>query len=146
MISLPLARQLKQAGLLWPAGNNDFFAIPDRGMDDRIFVISDLMSSLDIFRGWPVVTFHGTAEWAMDYILTTEVVWLPTEEQLRKALLDKLGEQLQRSIVLSFTEDNYRCTIMVDGKEQKFESSIGADAYGLALLYLLEQQLGDNKN
>ena len=88
MISLPLARELKQAGLVWSATINDFFAIPDRGMDDRIFVITDLMANLDIFRGWPVVTFHGSAEWALDYILTTEVVWLPTESQLRGVLLE----------------------------------------------------------
>jgi hypothetical protein len=144
MISLTLARQLKQAGLLWQASTNDFFAIPDRGMDERVFVISDLMSNLDIFRGWPVVTFHGTAEWALDYILTTEVVWLPTEEQLRKALIDKLSSQLQLSIVLSFAKNNYCCTIIVGGQEREFESPVAGDAYGLALLYMLEQEHTNN--
>ena len=98
MISLSLARKLKQAGLLWQASVNDFFAIPDRGMDDRVFVIADLLANLDIFRGWPVVTFHGTAEWALDYILTAEVIWLPTESQLRQALLDMINNESQRKL------------------------------------------------
>ena len=146
MISLSLAQKLKQAGLIWRAGNNDFFAIPDRGMDDRIFVISDLMSNLDIFRGWPVVTFHGSAEWALDYILTAELVWLPTEEQLRNSLIDKLGIYSQQSIILSFNNEHYSCSIIMDGQIQEFISLSGSDAYALALLYLLEQQDSETNN
>lgn len=140
MISLNLARQLKRAGLVWRAGNNDFFAVPDRGMDDHVFVISNLLANLDIFRGWPVVTFHGSAEWALDYILTTEVVWLPTEEQLRKALLYKLDDQAQVLVKLSSNRQGHRCTIFLDGYERDFDSPVGGNAYGLALLYVLKQQ------
>jgi len=144
MISLLLARRLKHAGLVWRAGNYDFFAIPDRGMDDRIFVISDLMANLDIFRGWPVVTFHGSAEWALDYILTTELVWLPTEEQLRQALIDKLSDQVQLLVNLSSDRRGYRCTIVFNGQERDFESPDGSNAYGLALLYILEHSKKNN--
>lgn len=140
MISLPLARQLKQAGLVWRANVNDFFGIPDRDMDERIFVISELQANLDIFRGWPVVTFHGSAEWALDYILTTEVVWLPTEEQLREALIAALGDQAGLPINLSYGGQQYRCTIVIDGQERHFDSPSGGNAYGLALLSILEQQ------
>ena len=86
MISLTLAQQLKAAGLVWHTNNYDFFAIPDRELDDRVFVLADMMAYTELVQGWPVVAFHGTAEWALDYILTREVVWMPTEEQLREAL------------------------------------------------------------
>jgi len=38
---LSIARLLKDAGLQWQPELNDFFAIPDRGIDEKIFVISD---------------------------------------------------------------------------------------------------------
>lgn len=136
MISLSLAQKLKKAGLVWHANNNDFFAIPDRGMDDRVFVLSDMMSYLDVFRGWPVVTFHGSSEWALDYILTTEVVWLPTETQLRETLIDKLE---QKTVTLLYEDGTYTCLVNLAGQELQFPSSLASDAYGLALLYLLEQ-------
>ncbi len=144
MISLSLARQLKNAGLLWRAGINDFFAIPDRGMDDRIFVISDIQANLDVFRGWPVVTFHGSAEWALDYILTTELVWLPSEEQLRAALIEKLDNQVQLLLKFNSDQHGYRCTISLNGQNLDFDSFVGADAYGLALLYVLKQSANDD--
>lgn len=140
MIALPLATSLKQAGLVWRAGVNDFFAIPDRGMDDRVFVLSDLMANLEILRGWPAVTFHGTSEWALDYILTAEVVWLPREEQLREAILDTLQEELFESLQLAFTGQNYRCTLVLDGETVIADAPSAAAAYGQVLLRLLERR------
>jgi len=139
MISLHLARQLKKAGLAWHANIHDFFAIPDRGFDDRVFVISDLQSSLDIFRGWPVVTFHGSAEWALDYILTTEVVWLPGDEQLRGALISQLGSDETAELILNYNAEVFSCAICSHGEWYKFEDPKGSDAYGKALLFLLER-------
>ena len=43
MISLATAMALKAAGLTWMPMDLDFFAIPDRQMDERIFVISDII-------------------------------------------------------------------------------------------------------
>jgi hypothetical protein len=140
MISLSLARSLKEAGLVWRAGVNDFFAIPDRGMDDRVFVISDLLANLDVFRGWPVVTFHGSAEWALDYILTTEVVWLPREEQLRQALLDTLKGETLKSLQLTFDGQNYRCTVLLDDETVLVDAPSASAAYGQALLHLLKRR------
>ena len=140
MISLSLAQRLKQAGLVWQATVNDFFAIPDRGMDERIFVLTDLMANLDIFRGWPVVTFHGTAEWALDYILTAEVVWLPTESQLRQALLDAVSGVSLRSLQLNFDGRTYRCLVNLAGKTVEFEAAEASDAYGQTLLHFLTQE------
>ena len=140
MISLHLARKLKAAGLVWQATTNDFFAIPDRGMDERQFVLSDMQAQLDIFRGWPVVTFHGTAEWALDYILTSEVVWMPREEQLREALLSQLPNQASGELCLTFEHNHYSCSIPWQGKESTVEASSAADAYAKALLLILENR------
>ena len=139
MISLSLARSLKQAGLVWRTGVNDFFAVPDRGMDDRMFVISDLLANLDIFRGWPVVTFHGSAEWALDYILTTEVIWLPREEQLREAILGVLPEETLESLQLGFDGQNYRCTLVLADDTILLYAPSASAAYGQLLLRLLER-------
>ena len=138
MISLPLAKQLKKAGLTWQANINDFFAIPDRGLDDRVFVISELQSSLDIFRGWPVVTFHGSAEWALDYILTTEVVWLPREEQIRREVISQLSSDETSELNLNYKAGIFNCAIFHQGDWHHFEDPKGIDAYGKALLFMLE--------
>ena len=138
MISTILAKALKNAGLPWQAKINDFFAIPEHGLDDRIFVISELQSNLDTFRGWPVVTFHGSAEWALDYILTTEVVWLPTEEQIREILVERLANSESPGINFVYNEGNYRCSLYWQGELLHFDDPSGIDAYGKALLHLLE--------
>jgi hypothetical protein len=140
VISLHLARRLKAAGLIWQATTNDFFAIPDRGMDDRLFVLSDMQAQLDIFRGWPVVTFHGTAEWALDYILTSEVVWMPSEEQLREAILSHLPDQAGGELQLYFKDNRYTCSIKWYGDLKTVEAASAADAYGEALLLILNNQ------
>lgn len=139
MISLELAQKLKKAGLVWKASNHDFFAIPDRDMDDRIFVITDIMAHLDLLRGWSVITFHGTAEWALDYIVTTEVIWLPTEKQLRRELEKLLQGEVEKGFQLRWENGRYLCQIFFRGNQIQFEASNGSDAYGQTLLYLLKQ-------
>ncbi len=139
MISLKLARELKAAGLVWQSQLLDFFTIPDRGMDERIFVISDMPANLDIFRGWPVVTFHGAAEWALDYIMTTEVVWMPTETQLRTAVQTALADQTPQVLTLAHTTTGYCCTIGINGNLLDFDGATAPDAYGAALLYILQR-------
>jgi len=141
MISLALAIELKKAGLVWQTEMLDFFAVPDRGMDEHVFVLSDMPAHLDVFRGWPVVTFHGTAEWALDYILTAEVVWLPREEQLREALFAVLGEDSGRFISLTFDGKAYDCSISYQDERLTFRAGNGAEAYGMALLHCLENGL-----
>jgi hypothetical protein len=141
MISLSLAADLKEAGLVWPASQHDFFAVPDRDMDDRVFVISNMPANLEILRGWPAITFHGTAEWALDYILTSEVVWLPREEQLREALLAASGMDSSDQLALTFSGGLYTCTITRDENTFAFSAAGASDAYGLALLKCLQDQL-----
>lgn len=138
MIPISLAQQLKAAGLVWRTSNYDFFAIPERGLDDRVFVLADMMAYTELVQGWPVVAFHGTAEWALDYILTSEVVWMPTEEQLREALEAQLpASDNSPRLTLTRDEYGYRCAIMVDGEPTPFHAPTAAEAYALALLRLL---------
>lgn len=135
MLSLSLAQQLKKAGLDWQPQLHDMFAIPDRELDDRRFVLSDVMTYIEVFRGSPVVTFHGTAEWALDFILQTEAVWIPSETQLRECIQTYASE-----LVLRQTKTGYECAIQVAGEPLAFDGENACDAYGSALLQLLWRQ------
>ena len=42
MIDVQLAQELKEAGLVWKPGPGDRFAIPDRDLDDDVFVLSNM--------------------------------------------------------------------------------------------------------
>jgi hypothetical protein len=127
-VSVGLARRLQAAGLQWRPGLFDFFHIPDRHLDDEIFVIADL--SVDVQRlgdGIAAITFNGAVEWSLDYILQQDVVWLPTESQLRELLGDGL-------VQLRPDEGAWVCTALVDGRHRSYRGASAADAYGLALL------------
>ncbi|RPI86408.1 MAG: pilus assembly protein CpaE [Chloroflexi bacterium] len=137
MISFDLARKLKDQGLTWYPVQHDFFAIPDRGFDDQVFVISDVQSSIENILGSPVVAFQGASEWALDYLVTTEAVWMPTEEQIRSLLEDHLLRYRQAALIFSWSIHEYTCNIAFDGKDLTFEGGQASDVYALALLYLL---------
>jgi hypothetical protein len=137
MITLSTARQLKEAGLTWIPALHDFFAVPDRGLDDRVFVISDMHAYVEIRNNLPVVTFHGVLEWALDYLLTEEVIWLPREEQLRGQLMRQLASESQPSLSLTSSVGGYACEIIYEGEIEKFESQEASEAYAAALLYIL---------
>lgn len=141
MLSLALARELKNAGLNWQPALNDFFAIPDSDLDDRVFVLSDMMASRALLQGWPAITFYGTAEWALDYIFMQDVVWVPTEEQLRQEIifaLDRSEPETHLSLTLT-SNGRYQVAIPVNGRSQTFNGLTAGEAYGRALLHLLQQ-------
>jgi hypothetical protein len=140
MISLSMARKLKEAGFTWIPAMHDYFAVPDRGLDDHIFAINDIMAYVEIRNNLPMVTFHGTAEWALDYLLTSEVIWLPKEEQLRMALMHSLVNEPEPSLVLTGTREGYRLQIQLLGRPIVFEAPEASEAYAAALLRLLEMQ------
>ena len=86
VITLDLARRLADAGLAWEPGTGDRFVVPDREMDDEVFVVSDMTVEVHEFPTGRVIGFNGTVEWALDSIEQREVIWLPRESQLREAL------------------------------------------------------------
>lgn len=88
MITLELAQQLRDAGLVWEAAPGDRFVVPDRDMDDEIFVVSNMTVEVHDFPSGRVIGFNGTTEWALDSLDQHEVVWLPRETQLRELLGD----------------------------------------------------------
>lgn len=137
MISLATARKLREADLQWSPALHDFFAVPDRGMDERVFVISEVMAYVELRNNLPMVTFQGTTEWALDYLLKTEVVWMPREEQLRTLLMHYLVSEEQPALILSGTPEEYICSITFLGNKRQFEAGEASEAYAAALLHVL---------
>jgi hypothetical protein len=138
VLSLTLAQQLKAAGLTWTPAKNDFFAVPDRQLDDVIFVISDMTVMVEKLGGQLAVTFHGAVEWALDHIMVAELVWLPTETQLRELLEQHLVGEPQPALTLVSTPHGYRCEIQFGGQVFAFEAFGVSEAYGAALLHILQ--------
>lgn len=137
MVPLEIARQLKDAGLQWQPALHDFFAIPDRGMDERVFVISDLLATLETLQGQEVVAFQGASEWALDDLATGELVWLAREDQLRQALEAILLERGRPELRLDSGLAGCRCTIQYEGMALAFSAREAGEAYAAALLHLL---------
>jgi hypothetical protein len=140
MVSLIVGQQLKAAGLTWYPSNNDFFSIPYPELSERVFVITDMTVLIELRDGRQMVTFHGTAEWAMDHVLLTEAVWLPREDQVRTQLEQRLMGEAQPLFHLTSTLDGYQCEIHHNGETKQFEAFGASDAYGQALLYVMEQE------
>lgn len=138
MISLELAMELKEAGLTWEPAMLDCFGLPDRSMDEKIFVISDILVTVDILQGLQVVAFQGASEWALDSLVTTEAVWIPSEAQLREALeaaLLSAGRpelRLTSGLTGCKLEYNFQESLMV------YEAPTASDAYALGLLHVLK--------
>ena len=145
MVSLPLAKKLKKIGKPWDPKANDYFAIPDRGFDERVFVISEMMTNIEQIHGRSVVTFHGGAEWAMDYLVTSEVVWLPRESQIRDLLHEKIRKINQQNkvdqrrsatIFLQSSSAKCTCSFVLGDSTLHHEAAKAADAYALAYIHL----------
>jgi hypothetical protein len=126
MIPVALARQLRQAGLRWKPARGDRFVVPDREMDDDVFVLSDMTIEVHVLPERTVIGFNGTVEWALDDVDIDEAVWLPREDQLR-SLLGGGFERLERD------GDGYR----VHHSRGTFTAPTADEAYALALLDLV---------
>ncbi|GGL02067.1 pilus assembly protein CpaE [Mangrovihabitans endophyticus] len=130
MIGVRLAQQLKEAGLAWKPEPGDRFVIPDRDLDDEVFVLSNM--TIEVYRvpEGQVIGFNGTTEWALDDVEIDEATWLPGEEQLR-GLLGGTFTALTRGA------DGYRVRISLLGTEHEFVAAQADAAYAAALLHLL---------
>jgi hypothetical protein len=130
VLSIALARALRDAGLKWTPARGDSFVVPDRGMDAEVFVLSDMTIDVQPFPAGPVIGFNGTTEWALDSVEQSEVLWIPAEHQLRTLLGDAFAG-------LAPTGEGYRVTLRVDGATTGYDGPDAAGAYALALLSLL---------
>lgn len=137
MLSLSLATELKEAGLEWRPALHDFFAIPTSDLQERVFVVADMTIDVQKLFGRDMITFNGAVEWSLDYIMMADVVWMPTEGQLRALLLERLMTQSQPAVTLVSYLDGFQCQIQTDDGLRTFEALTAADAYGAALLFLL---------
>jgi hypothetical protein len=140
MIALELARELKRAGLIWQPKALDTFMIPDRDLDDKTFVLTDMAVRVEMLQGFPTIMFQGAYEWALDYIWVREVVWIPSEAQLREQIAVRLRKEQQPAFRLTGTPGGYVCEIRDRGRYQTFEGKDAGTAYARTLLYLLKHR------
>lgn len=130
MISIDLARQLRDAGLDWEPHDGDQFVIPDRELDHHVFSISEMTVDVRPVPGGRQIAFNGAVEWALDAIMEYEVIWLPSEAQLREQL-GMTFRSLEREGTI------YRCEIASGPTTEAHEATSAADAYGRALLSVI---------
>ena len=133
MITRELAEALAARGLPWTPASGDRFLVPDRDLDDEVFVVSGMSIEVAELEFGTEMRFNGTVEWALDSIAQSEVIWLPREEQMREAL----GERFLR---LESVTGGY-AVVLVDGSSPDTEVrhvDIDAErAYARALLSVL---------
>jgi hypothetical protein len=131
VLSLSIARRLRDAGLSWTPERGDRFVVADRDMDDEVFVLSDMTTEVHRYSGGPVIGFNGTTEWALDSVDQRDALWIPAEHQLRELLgaafvrLERWGDDFR--VVFASRDDG-------SDTESTVEAADAADAYGLALL------------
>ena len=130
MITRELAETLAAAGLVWEPASGDRFLVPDRDLDEEVFVVSGMSVEVSDLPTGPEMRFNGTVEWALDSIGQHEVVWLPREDQLR----DALGDRFERLERLEGAPGGY-AVVLVDGA--RYVDIDAERAYARALLAVL---------
>jgi hypothetical protein len=131
MISIALARALRDSGLVWHPTVGDAFCIDRIEADADVFYLSDLTVEAHEFSTGTVLGFNGTTEWALDSVAIEDTLWLPSEAQLRELLgaafvrLDAAGEE-------------FRAVAVIDGETREFLDPNASDAYARALIELLD--------
>ena len=133
MITVELARRLRDAGLEWTPASGDRFIVPDRDLDEHVFVVSEMTIETQQLATGGIVRFNGTTEWALDSIGQDEVVWLPRETQLRSLLGDRFArlEAVPDGFVVVLQDGQY------DGQGARHADIDAERAYARALLAVL---------
>jgi len=131
VIPIELARELRDAGLVWHPADGDRFFLPDREMDDSVFTISEMVVEVKTAPVGSIIAFNGTTEWALDAIEQAEAIWIPREHQLREALGDAM-------LSLVRLDDGWRCTTRIGGHLVESTGESAELAYATALLRLLD--------
>jgi hypothetical protein len=131
VLSLTLALALRDAGLRWTPAAGDRFVLPHRGMDDDVFVLSDMTVEVHEFPTGPVIGFNGVTEWALDSVTQDDAVWIPSEEHLRDRLAG-LFHRLERD-----DDGGFRVAVRRPDGDREFPAASAPDAYGFALLHVL---------
>ena len=124
MISIELARALRDSDLVWRPVRGDNFCIDRIEADAEIYTLSDMTVEAHEFETGTVLGFNGTTEWALDSVALEDALWLPREDQLRQLL----GAAFV-SLTAGFT---------VATNSGEFTATDAADAYARALLAILD--------
>jgi hypothetical protein len=131
VLSLELARALRDAGVRWEPQPGDLFVIPDRDLDEQVFVLSDMVvQNMQPPDGPPILAFNGTTEWALDSVEKGDVLWLAREAQLR----DRLGTAFRR---LEAVPGGFVVVVAAGDLEERHVDIDAECAYARALLALL---------
>ena len=131
MIGVDLAQHLREAGLVWKPAPGDRFTIPDRDLDDEVFVLSNMTIEVYTVPEGRVIGFNGTTEWALDDVEIDEALWLPREDQLR-GLLGGTFRALRRDAAGDYTVET-----SLLGEDRAVTAPTAEQAYAQALLHLL---------
>lgn len=137
MVPTSLARDLRDAGLVWKPSSGDQFVVTQPALEGEIFTISEMTIEAHEHPTGTILGFNGTTEWALDSVDLAGALWLPREDQLRE-LLGATFRSLERR--------GSRYTVRVERSGQaseEFEGSSPAEAYGTALLALVRRSTGD---
>ena len=135
MISIELARALRDSGLLWRPASGDAFRIDRPEVESDVFTVSDMTVEAHVFSTGTILGFNGTTEWALDSVGIEESVWLPREDQLRELLSSTFRTLIRETAVDDTTV--FRVHAVFGGRSHAFSGADAADAYGRAALALI---------
>ncbi|MFI2104936.1 pilus assembly protein CpaE [Isoptericola sp. NPDC019693] len=135
MISTELAARLREAGLVWRPADGDRFRIDAPDLSDEVFTVSTMTIQAHEFPTGTILGFNGTTEWALDSVAIEDALWLPREDQLRD-LLRSTFRGLTRS--QTGPAERYEVEVELLGEPRTFADTDPAEAYGAALLALVE--------
>ncbi len=139
VISRDLATALRDAGLSWTPEKGDWFVIPDKGLDDLVFVLSDMViETRRMAMGRQMLAFNGSTEWALDTLAASEALWLPREDQLRAVL----GEAFMNLEYLPGDAPGYSVAMLIGDREEHYVDVDVESAYARAALALLTSSAG----
>lgn len=135
MISTELAARLRDAGLVWRPADGDRFRIAAADLSADVFTVSTMTIEAHDYPTGTILGFNGTTEWALDSVAIEDALWLPREDQLRE-LLRTTFRGLTRT--LEGGAERYEVEVELLGEPRTFAAADPAEAYGTALLALVE--------
>lgn len=161
LVSVALARRLREAGVRWAPAPGDRFVIEqlltpadpddepgpgeDAGVGDGaggaegtpVFTISDMTIEEHRYETGSVLGFNGTTEWALDSVALEDALWLPAEHQLRALL----GPTFRTLAMAATDPDAFEVTALLPGDAEPTarRASTAADAYAVTLLALVDR-------
>ena len=159
MISRELALALREAGLTWHPESGDRFQLDlaenvEAEVEADVFTVSEMTIEARRYPTGTILAFNGTTEWALDSVALADAVWLPREDQLRELLRAtfrsltrledsfevevELGERLPARVTLAQCGDGTGHEPARGGERVRFDHPDVAEAYGEALLALVE--------